>query len=35
MIGRPVELDPGEKRQKVRLLADHNVPQALVEEIRA
>jgi hypothetical protein len=28
-------LDPGEKRQKVRLLADHNVPQALVEEIRA
>jgi hypothetical protein len=26
--------DPGEKRQKLRLLADHNIPQALVEEIR-
>jgi hypothetical protein len=28
-------LEPGEKRQKVRLLADQNVPQSLVEEIRA
>jgi predicted nuclease of predicted toxin-antitoxin system len=28
-------LEPGEKRQQVRLLADHNVPQSLVEEIRA
>lgn len=28
-------LEPGEKRQKVRLLADHNVPHSLVEEIRA
>jgi predicted nuclease of predicted toxin-antitoxin system len=28
-------LEPGEKRQKVRLLADHNVPQSLVEEVRA
>ena len=25
----------GEKRQKLRVLADHNVPQSLVEEIRA
>jgi predicted nuclease of predicted toxin-antitoxin system len=28
-------LEPGEKRQKVRLLAGHNVPHSLVEEIRA
>lgn len=28
-------LEPGEKRQKPRLLADHNVPRALVDEIRA
>src|SRR5271169_6605346 len=28
-------LDPGEKSERVRLLADHNVPQSLVQEIRA